>query len=570
MTIETLEGATFHISAPGPVTFEVDRQARTIRGVALPFGDVGTSSTGDKFKFSRGSIRWGKPKLLNAHDWHQLSGTAEFEDTDDALMVVARVAKTARGDEQLALAEAGALDSFSVGFANGMKAKRVGDVFEVSDSEALEVSTTPLPGFERAAITGVTASKIPNTKEDAMSGAAPTTDPAPAPAPNTPPAPTPGIPATNETPTRAEFAALAARIEKMGETPHPLTAVTSVKEEPIYRFGGSIPAPSGHDFANDLYQAGLRGDAAALARLTTFTAERLGTAFVASSDVDEVNPNVYRPDMFLGQRPTNPAPLHSFFYKGSISSPQPFFYSKLDRGATTAAIGDHTEGNEPAATTLVTATGATVTPAAVSGKVHITREVGDLGGNPQVSGLVWSEFERTYSEDLEAKTAAFLAAASGTAGTLATPAAGADGAAVGLAMETGSVDLLFTGYNWSAGFGHVDLFKALVGARTTADEPIYPIINPANRNGISGSKFAFIDIAGYRWYPAAALGVTGTVEADSWLADPMAVHVWNSGLLRLDKLQEDVEGWDLGAFGYHAGVLYDTDRLRKLPYDPAA
>lgn len=568
MTTETLEAATFHISAPGPVTFEVDRQARTIRGVALPFGDVGTSSAGDKFKFARGSIRWGKPKLLNAHDWSQLSGTAEFEETDDALMVVAKVAKTPRGDEQLALAEAGALDSFSVGFANGMKAKRVGDVFEVSDSEALEVSTTPLPGFERAAITGVTASKIPNNKEDAMSGAAPTTDPAPAPAPNTPPAPTPGIPATGDAPTRAEFAALAERIEKMGETRFPTGPVATVNEEPIYRFGGSIPAPSGHDFANDLYKAGVRGDAAALARLTTFTAERLGTAFVASSDVNEVNPNVYRPDMFLGQRPTNPAPLHSFFYKGAISSPQPFFYSKLDRGATTATIGDHTEGNEPAATTLVTATGATVTPAAVSGKVHITREVGDLGGNPQVSGLVWSEFERTYSEDLEAKTAAFLAAASATAAALATPAAGADGAAVGLAMETGSVDLLFTGYNWSAGFGHVDLYKALVAARTSADEPIYPIINPANRNGISGSKFAFLDIAGYRWYPAAALGVTGTVSADSWLADPMAVHVWNSGLLRLDKLQEDVEGWDLGAFGYHAGVLYDTDRLRKLPYDP--
>ena len=43
MTTETLEAATFHISAPGPVTFEVDRQERTIRGVALPFGDVGTS-----------------------------------------------------------------------------------------------------------------------------------------------------------------------------------------------------------------------------------------------------------------------------------------------------------------------------------------------------------------------------------------------------------------------------------------------------------------------------------------------------------------------------------------------
>lgn len=563
MTTQTLEAATFHISAPGPVTFEVDRQERTIRGVALPFGDVGTSSAGDKFKFARGSIRWGKPKLLNGHDWSQLSGTAEFEETDDALMVVAKVAKTARGDEQLALAEAGALDSFSVGFANGMKAKRVGDVFEVSDSEALEVSTTPLPGFERAAITGVTASLIHPNKEDAMS--APTTDPAPK-APETPP--TPGIPATGDAPTRAEFAALAERIEKMGETRFPTGPVTTVKEEPIYRFGGSIPAPSGFDFANDLFKAGVNKDGAALERLTKFTAERLGSAFITSTNVDEVNPSTYRPDMFLGQRPTNPAPLHSFFYKGSINSPQPFYYSRLDRSGTTASVGNHTEGTEPAATTLVTATGATVSPAAVSGKVHITREVGDLGGNPQVSGLVWSEFERTYSEDLEAKTAAFLAAASATAAALATPAAGADGRTLGEAIEAGLVPLLFTGYNWAAGFGHIDLYTKLVTARTADGDPIYPIINPANRNGISGSQFAFIDMAGYRWYPAAALGVTGTVARDSWMADPMAVHVWNSGLLRLDKLQEDVEGWDLGCFGYHAGVVYDTARLRKVSYDP--
>lgn len=569
---ETLERPTyFRVHVPRPVEFRVNTETRTIRGLALPFGDVGTSSDGEKFRFAAGAIKWGKVRLLNGHDWQQLIGTAEFEETDEGLVMTGRVAKTARGDEVLALAEAGAIDGLSVGFAGQMTAKRAGEVFEVSDAVALEVSTTPLPGFERAAITGVTASKIPNNKEDAMSGAAPTTDPAPASAPNTAPAaPTPGIPATGDAPTRAEFAALAERIEKMGETRFPTGPVATVKEEPIYRFGGSIPAPSGFDFANDLYKAGVNKDGAALERLSKFTSERLGTAFVTSTNVDDINPSTYRPDMFLGQRPTNPAPLHSFFYKGAINSPQPFYYSKLDRAGTSVSVGDHTEGNEPAATNLVTATGATVSPSAVSGKVHITREVGDLGGNPQVSGLVWSEFERTYSEDLEAKTAAFLAAASATAAALATPAAGADGATLGAAIEAGLVPLLFTGYNWSAGFGHIDMFTKLVTARTGDGDPIYPIINPANRNGISGSQFAFVDMAGYRWYPAAALGASGTVAADSWMADPMAVHVWNSGLLRLDKLQEDVEGWDLGCFGYHAGVLYDTERLRKVEYDPTA
>ena len=49
---------------------------------------------------------------------------------------------------------------------------------------------------------------------------------------------------------------------------------------------------------------------------------------------------------------------------------------------------------------------------------------------------------------------------------------------------------------------------------------------------------------------------------------PAAVHVWNSGLTRLDKLGETVEGWDMGVFAYFAGVLYDVDGLRKITYTP--
>ena len=56
--------------------------------------------------------------------------------------------------------------------------------------------------------------------------------------------------------------------------------------------------------------------------------------------------------------------------------------------------------------------------------------------------------------------------------------------------------------------------------------------------------------------------------ASAQRADPAAVHVWNSGLTRLDKLQETVEGWDMGVFAYFAGVLYDVDGLRKITYTP--
>ena len=98
----------------------------------------------------------------------------------------------------------------------------------------------------------------------------------------------------------------------------------------------------------------------------------------------------------------------------------------------------------------------------------------------------------------------------------------------------------------------------------------YPIINPQNRSGISGDKFAFLEIAGYRVSPAKSLGATSTAASNSWFAGPDALHVWNTGLMQFDKLTETVEGWDLGCFGYFAGSGYDINLLRKVAYDPAA
>jgi hypothetical protein len=211
-----------------------------------------------------------------------------------------------------------------------------------------------------------------------------------------------------------------------------------------------------------------------------------------------------------------------------------------------------------------------VTPVPVSGRVHITREVADQGGNPVVSGLVWSEFERSFKIALETKTAALITAGIAGITALATITTGTSGLASGAAVEAGLVDLQFIpdGFRFTRAFGHVDLYKALAGATlTTTGEKVYPIINPSNRDGVAGDKFSFIDIAGYRMNPAASLGVAGGTK-NSIVADPNAVHVWNSGLSRLDKLSETVAGWDMAVFAYWAGVLYDVTGLRKITYTP--
>ena len=53
-------------------------------------------------------------------------------------------------------------------------------------------------------------------------------------------------------------------------------------------------------------------------------------------------------------------------------------------------VGAHTEGVEPTPGAF-TATNQTVTPAPVSGKIEINREVWDQGGSPQADGIIWAE-----------------------------------------------------------------------------------------------------------------------------------------------------------------------------------
>jgi len=587
--------------------FAVDKAARTLTGTLLPFGEVSRPArdpqTGmvARFRFAEGTVNLPDPGevILNfGHDRESLAAqvgvAASLTPTTAGVDAVFKVARTPEGDRVLALAEDKILRAFSA---------EVEGQFE-SDPEGIQNAIlTNLTGaavvlkgaFTGAQITSVAASAaqtegatMPCTKCGVLHAAGVTEcDPIKVTAfqaaghllPKTPEPVAAG----------ADLAGLMGQVqtltEKLADLENiripvgPGAAQFQVREEPIYRFSGTTPAPSGFDFATDLLAAGKDGDMAALKRIQDFTAERLNPQgavtgmspeFVTTGNTSSVNPSQYRPDMFLGQAPVPASPLYDFFYKGALADVTPFFWTKLDRVSTTVATGDHTEGTDPTLTNLVTAAGTTVTPIPVSGRVHITREVADQGGNPVVSGLVWSEFDRSFKVSLETKTAAIITAGLGSVTALATITTGTSGLASSAAVESGLVDLQFQadGFRYTKGFGHVDLYKALAGATlTTTGEKVYPIIAPSNRDGSMADKFAHMNVAGYELYPAAGLGVTGGTK-NSLIADPIAVHVWNSGLMRLEKLQEKVEGWDMGVFAYFAGLLYDATGLRKITYTP--
>lgn len=553
------------------VTFEVSKESRTIKGLAVPFGVVGNNGFG-RYRFSKGSLDWAKVKYLDGHDWAKAVGTVTFTETDEGLEMTAKIAPGARGDQLLALTTPdpdtgeAVYDGLSIGLDNSSRFEEADDgVLDCISATVLEVSGTPIPAFTEAQVRSVAASATPKEHPMEHNNEAPEYFAADQ-----------GMKLTDDVQSLTE------RLAKLEDIKIPVgpgngTAQFQVTEEPIYRFAGNVGAPSGHDFATDLLAAGKDGDMAALDRLKKFTAEHLaptGPAFAdqptTTGDVAQVNPAQYRPDMFLGQAPTPQSPLYDTFHKGGLSNVTPFFWSKLDRANTDVGVADHVEDVNPESRDLVTIAGATVTPAPVSGRVHITREVADQGGNPQVSGLIWAEFDRSFKIALETKTAALLAAVAGTVTALATIDAGSDGAEAGAAIEAGLIDLQFLadGARFTKAFGHVDLYKALATYENTDGEKRYPIINPQNRSGISGDKYSFIDVAGYRINPAASLGATSGAASNSWLADPNAVHVWNSGLQRLDKLTETVAGWDMAVFAYWAGIVYDASGLRKVAYDP--
>lgn len=546
---------------PNGVTFEVDTETRTIRGLALPFGDVAENHQG-KWSFSKGSLTWGKVKLLNGHDWNQVLGIAELTETDEGLVMSAKVARGQRGDEVLALAEMGAIDGLSVGLANDLKAVLRGGVQHAKSGTVREVSTTPIPAFERAAIRSVAASAAQN-KEKHMDEN------------ETAEVETPVSLSADDVRTifSEEITKALATDDKRPVVPAGRPeggAQFTIREESMYRFDGVIPGK--HDFASDITSA-VHGDAEAHKRVMQFMGEhllspagltRFAEPQIDTADTAAVNPARYRPDMFLDEGPAQPTPLYSFFYKGGLSDVTPFFYSKLD--SYSGLLDDHEEGVEPTPGTFATETGATVTPSPISGKVHITREVHDQGGSPQVSGLVWSKFQRVFRQMLETKTAALLA--SGTYTDFATIAAGATGNVAGAAIESGVVDLQFLadGSRFRKAFAHVELYKKLLTAVDTTGRPLYPIINPVNANGQVTSLYGHVNVGGLSLDPTWSLGAVGAGQK-SYVADSNAIHVWNSGLTKLERLNEDVEGYDIGAWAYFAGIVYDSTGIKDLTYD---
>ena len=568
--------------------FAVDTAQRVVEGLIVPWG---RSAKG--FRFDRGSITWSdvtRVKLLRDHDFRQPLGVAtSIADTPKGLRARFKVARGAAGDEALALAEDGVLDGLSVGVDFDYSVDTAPDPKDktgrvVQRADLRETSLTPMPAFDDARVTKVAASRQEGTPvtETATSGQSPEAGPA-----------TTDTPAPAVTLSADQFAELmrtaagtTAPAEQPAEQPaepetpavvNPTRVTASVQREALpYRFdrGGNFTATE-HVFSTDLRDMQRAGD---LYGTVTDAGKRamglLAATFATpTTDVNELNPTINRPDMYVDQRDFM-YPLWNAVNKGAPpNGVQPFAFPKFN--SASGLVGDHTEGTEPTAGSFTT-TNQTVTPTAISGKASITREVYDMGGNPAVSTLIFNQMVKGYREGLESATATFLntltAATDITIATAAVDDALADAwdqALAGLAFERG--------YDFSVFAIEQVLYKAFVGAEDSTGRRLYPILNPQNATGTSASRFRQLDLSGVVGTPSWALASTAGAANNSWLFDPSTVSGWATTPERLEFAGTTAAGEygpvamiDIACFGYKAFANSDIGGVRQVIYDSVA
>jgi phage head maturation protease len=536
----------------GGEVFAVDREARTIRGRAMPYGVVGVKA-GQRFQFDKGAITYGESrrvKIYVHHDkLHAVGFAAELVDTDEGLDYVAKIARGPLGDEALTMAEDGVWDGASVGPHEGVKFALRDGVYHAVHYPLREISLTPQPVFDDARVTAVSMSH--HTKEG-------TTMPEENPTPE-------GVTFDASTVTEAVTAAIRdgfanmtfPQREVVGD-PSGGGASFEVNEPSPYRFDGIAGA---HSFSDDLRSYASGHDADARQRIDAFMVEAWEAQFaVTSANVGSLNPTRNRPDLFVPNL-TYTRPLWDLVTNGVVDDKTPFTIPKFS--SASGMVQAHTEGVEPTPGAF-TATSQTITPSPMSGKVEIVREVWDQGGEPKADAIIWGEMMNGYFEAIEAGIATNLASVA----TAEINLASAVDAALVDNLTGVLVDLQFVrgGNRYTALALDGLLGKALVNAKDTSGRKLLPVLGPTNANGTTEPGFDGVQLGNLRGRFAWALGATNASK--SYLFVPSSVYAWASAPRKF-TFEYRVSAVDLAIWGYRANAVTRDSDVKPIDYTTA-
>jgi HK97 family phage prohead protease len=632
LAADAQDAVTFAVDVT-PLISAVDVERRIVEGVVLPYGlDKVAWKSGKRWRFQQGSLvvpaELHRNKALRDHDQSQPLGKLTFaEDRPDGMFARYKIAEGPDGDRALAEAADGIRDGFSVGaeINDATPDPHNQGVLLVSVGGAAwrETSLLAIPAFDDARVTRVAAGADQGDRMEtcATCGASLTqgvTHTCPAPTPTaTPPAPALQLtaeqqqqlfrdenvlralmgvpqPAAGAQPEQAQFGlsteqltTLAAgghlqRLLGIGQQPQPEqrpivdptrrpVGGARTEEPPNYVMDRNGNLGKGKfDFSSDVIE-GLRDhNPEAIERAEGFIqaqfASELSTFDTSMANVAALNPSRQRPDLYVDQKEYR-YPIWNAINKGTLQDITPFVLPKFS--SSSGLVAAHTEGVEPTLGS-VAATNQTITPSALSGKVSITREAWDQGGNPQLSGIIWRQMTRAWFEALEAASVTMLEALSlPGALTITLPTAAQDDTLVS-AMESAIAALQFVrgGFRFEDAFGQVDLYQALIGATDADGRKLLPLITPVNAAGQAMTRYARISVGGVEVAPSWALAATGTVSANSYLFDRGDVSGWATEPRRLTMEEIEVRYVHIGIWGYKAFACTDTTGVRRFAYDP--
>ena len=138
-------------------SFEIratDAEKREVSGMAVPYNDTIDIGGGWSERFEKGAVDLtADVKLFRDHE-DIIGVVTEMEETDEGLMIKAKISETVLGNETLNLVKDGAIRSFSVGFIPVTDEKRDKTIIR-KKVNLKEVSLVAFPAYDKAEVLSV-------------------------------------------------------------------------------------------------------------------------------------------------------------------------------------------------------------------------------------------------------------------------------------------------------------------------------------------------------------------------------------------------------------------------------
>lgn len=155
-------------------SFEIratDAEKREVSGIAVPYNEAYDLGNGKFERFQAGAVdTTSHVKLFRDHQ-EIIGVVTELKDSEEGLLIRAKISETTLGNETLALVKDGAIRSFSVGFIP-VENKIDGNTTIRTKVDLKEVSLVPFPAYDNAAVLAVREEET-NQEEISMENTTP-------------------------------------------------------------------------------------------------------------------------------------------------------------------------------------------------------------------------------------------------------------------------------------------------------------------------------------------------------------------------------------------------------------